>query len=65
MKQKTEIYRTRKLSPETLERIKQWVQRNSICLSPHCGDKCIIEPGKEKLCMKNSQPSRSQDPSNT
>ena len=28
MKQKTEIYRTRKLSPETLERIKQWGERH-------------------------------------
>ena len=31
MKQKTEIYRTRKLSPETLERIKQWGERHIIC----------------------------------
>lgn len=65
MKQNTKILRMRKLSPETLERIKQWSEKRLIYKSPHCGEKCIIEPGKEKLCMKNSEASRSLDHSNT
>lgn len=35
-----------RLSQEDLGKLKHWAQKRSLCNSPHCGEKCIIEPRK-------------------
>lgn len=35
-----------RLSQEDLQKLKHWVEKRLVCKSPHCGEKCIIEPTK-------------------
>lgn len=35
-----------RLSQEDLEKLKHWAEKGLACKSPHCGERCIIEPRK-------------------
>jgi hypothetical protein len=37
-----------RLSQEDLEKLKHWVEKRRLCKSPHCGEKCIIEPERKE-----------------
>lgn len=37
------------LTQEDLQKLKHWAEKQRMCKSPHCGERCIIEPeGKGK-----------------
>ena len=31
------------LTQEDLEKLKHWAEKQRICKSPHCGERCIVE----------------------
>ena len=35
-----------RLSQEDLEKLKRWVENHQLCKTPHCGERCIVEPKK-------------------
>lgn len=35
-----------RLSQEDLDKLKRWGLKHQTCKSPHCGERCIIEPKK-------------------
>lgn len=37
-----------RLTQEDLQKLKHWVEKRTLCKSPHCGEKCIITERKEK-----------------
>lgn len=36
------------LTQEDLQKLKRWCDKQRLCTSPHCGEKCIILPGGNK-----------------
>ena len=36
-----------RLSQEDLQKLKHWVEKHSVCKSPFCGSKCIIDSKKD------------------
>lgn len=43
-----------RLSQEDLEKLKHWVEKRRLCKSPHCGEKCIIEPERKERKNENT-----------
>lgn len=42
------------LTLEDFEKLKHWVEKRQLCKSPHCGEKCIIEPERKERKNENT-----------
>jgi len=38
----------KQLSNEDLQKLNHWSEKRRLCKSPHCGERCVIEPEEKE-----------------